>query len=217
MFQHTAARRRLEILHAAHNLNSRFQHTAARRRLGFALMSVATSSSVSTHSRPKAAGTQCRQSVCAYRCFNTQPPEGGWGRCGLEHGVFKVSTHSRPKAAGICANTSTPSTRSFNTQPPEGGWFLLLFFTLYLKVSTHSRPKAAGLRPWCAIGPIAVSTHSRPKAAGTDHRPSTTGISSFNTQPPEGGWDSLDYRDHTIYWFQHTAARRRLVNLNLLI
>ena len=33
MFQHTAARRRLEILHAAHNLNSRFQHTAARRRL----------------------------------------------------------------------------------------------------------------------------------------------------------------------------------------
>ena len=55
-FQHTAARRRLESCFFHHLHISQFQHTAARRRL------VARSSknryriSVSTHSRPKAAG-----------------------------------------------------------------------------------------------------------------------------------------------------------------
>ena len=77
-----------------------FQHTAARRRLaglfcfGFGLLSV------STHSRPKAAGEAQRRSEVEYTefqhtaarrrlaarlfrwsgrlCFNTQPPEGGW-------------------------------------------------------------------------------------------------------------------------------------------
>ena len=58
MFQHTAARRRLE------NKNHRgvgallFQHTAARRRLVLILMI----------------------SDSAMNCFNTQPPEGGWKR-----------------------------------------------------------------------------------------------------------------------------------------
>ena len=36
----------------------------------------------------------------AIRCFNTQPPEGGW-----------LPPSKRPQMAG-----------SFNTQPPEGGW-----------------------------------------------------------------------------------------------
>ena len=54
-------------------------------------------------------------------------------------------------------------------------------------VSTHSRPKAAGLRIRVIEPAIKVSTHSRPKAAGHDVK---------------SGMD--------IYWFQHTAARRRL-------
>ena len=34
-------------------------------------------------------------------CFNTQPPEGGWGFCAIVIDSFLlVSTHSRPKAAG---------------------------------------------------------------------------------------------------------------------
>ena len=55
--------------------------------------------------------------------FNTQPPEGGWGKhtC-LVHICIHVSTHSRPKAAGL----------------------LGLGVTLVSYVSTHSRPKAAG-------------------------------------------------------------------------
>ena len=62
------------------NLYIKFQHTAARRRLGFKLLAVGRGCFVSTHSRPKAAGSlQC--SVGADDCcFNTQPPEGGWIR-----------------------------------------------------------------------------------------------------------------------------------------
>ena len=125
-FQHTAARRRLGLPTLYSCLNDRFQHTAARRRLGrrwekrwYALPPV------STHSRPKAAGTSFKQ---------------------LEK-EFYVSTHSRPKAAGLgrmdasrCPVFQHTAARRrlaiapcflcvysgcFNTQPPEGGWFLI--------------------------------------------------------------------------------------------
>ena len=57
-------------------------------------------SAVSTHSRPKAAGTRSVLGMGTRQCFNTQPPEGGWGNKG---------------------RTTLPE-ESFNTQPPEGGW-----------------------------------------------------------------------------------------------
>ena len=83
-------------------LNSWFQHTAARRRL------LPTSCnclrlSVSTHSRPKAAGNS------AVKPVNSIP----------------VSTHSRPKAAGL-HNEADSSNECFNTQPPEGGCRLIV-------------------------------------------------------------------------------------------
>ncbi len=125
---------------------------------------------VSTHSRPKAAGglrpaatpANSFQHTAARRrlevvylfpshptsCFNTQPPEGGWGQLGYARHGDIVSTHSRPKAAGRALPPHHPQ------QP----------------VSTHSRPKAAG-RPPCFITVIVVvSTHSRPKAAGRGKR-----------------------------------------------
>ena len=54
MFQHTAARRRLPVPASFPDKPSAFQHTAARRRLA-----------------------ADRQRLAVYRCFNTQPPEGG--------------------------------------------------------------------------------------------------------------------------------------------
>ena len=102
--------------------SSRFQHTAARRRLAGTTCTKEKMLSVSTHSRPKAAGLK---------------------EIDLEQKIW-VSTHSRPKAAGqeavlIIATQrlfqhtaarrrldgfSRPSscTICFNTQPPEGGW-----------------------------------------------------------------------------------------------
>ena len=56
----------------------RFQHTAARRRLAVTVIAQLRTYLVSTHSRPKAAGTDGE----------------------LLYTSWAVSTHSRPKAAG---------------------------------------------------------------------------------------------------------------------
>ena len=55
VFQHTAARRRLDLAQAKHTGQALFQHTAARRRL----------------EHPP------REHI-EIDGFNTQPPEGGW-------------------------------------------------------------------------------------------------------------------------------------------
>ena len=147
-------------------IRSAFQHTAARRRLGRGSAQFLRALTVSTHSRPKAAGfagavvvvvdfkfqhTAARRRLDPIRrlrsaasCFNTQPPEGGWVVSVLLPIRPEVSTHSRPKAAG-----------------PAFSYVLQ-----HCVVSTHSRPKAAGKRPPICDLCFGVSTHSRPKAAG---------------------------------------------------
>ena len=105
------------------NAGAVFQHTAARRRLDADFKAFEFAESVSTHSRPKAAG-------------GTLPED-------LK--LSDVSTHSRPKAAGIWSSHLNSVSTCFNTQPPEGGWYLTQFKgKKALLVSTHSRPKAAG-------------------------------------------------------------------------
>ena len=78
----------------------------------------------------------------------------------------------------------------FNTQPPEGGCNAIAEFNLTVAVSTHSRPKAAGAWIPEAKPPKKVSTHSRPKAAEIF-------CPTVSTEPK----------------FQHTAARRRLLDV----
>ena len=188
-----------------------FQHTAARRRL-VQVAKRAIEMSVSTHSRPKAAGSNiisglwnglfqhtaarrrlwCRAVGYAFAvCFNTQPPEGG------------------------CSSVNSCTARSmrFNTQPPEGGCGAFLLPSAPNSVSTHSRPKAAGITGGARFfkllfqhtaarrrlfwlcqheGVHGVSTHSRPKAA-----------------------DPHGYQAAAALAFQHTAARRRLITEEL--
>ena len=82
-----------------------FQHTAARRRLADTATQLSASDTVSTHSRPKAAGSSAMSPCERDCCFNTQPPEGGWCDTGNRLMVSEpVSTHSRPKAAGYNFN-----------------------------------------------------------------------------------------------------------------
>ena len=122
MFQHTAARRRLQMLGVRSERSIQFQHTAARRRL----------QKLSTFT----------PLFC--RCFNTQPPEGGCGKALSSHlgingfntqppeggcllyitlafCIVFVSTHSRPKAAAFLSVKTINFRLRFNTQPPEGG------------------------------------------------------------------------------------------------
>ena len=174
------------------NSITQFQHTAARRRLV-----------------PFGNGQAPTDG------FNTQPPEGGWVRSSspssLSH-LFQHTAARRRLGPNIRHPTSPPP--CFNTQPPEGGWYGLVLpvdhdiwfqhtaarrrldFRRWVRqhnkfVSTHSRPKAAGLISLIIVYPVRVSTHSRPKAAGTAYQ-----------------------RQQTQVQFQHTAARRRLGNMN---
>ena len=211
-FQHTAARRRLVFIDESkdetkYSFNTQppeggwaviqpiqrqnlgvFQHTAARRRLVFVTDSGGVFLTVSTHSRPKAAGA-CR-SILIKPKRPFQHTAARRRLAGLSRFVthlYQVSTHSRPKAAGtkICGKL------------------------VLVGVSTHSRPKAAGnlmydgyveagfqhtaARRRLEMGSerknvgYFVSTHSRPKAAGAPKK---------NSNPS--------------FEFQHTAARRRL-------
>ena len=77
-------------------------------------------------------------------------------------------------------------------------------------VSTHSRPKAAGLSDIAKGAMVEVSTHSRPKAAGAVAHRMHNVLRRFNSQPPEGGWETDVIVYNFLEEFQLTAARRRL-------
>ena len=121
VFQHTAARRRLEHRFGVQASERMFQHTAARRRL------------VPRHSL-----------LGLMLCFNTQPPEGGWLFQFIPCGSLLLFQHTAARrrlavfnaacmAATLFQHTAARrrlgnvqarriARRSFNTQPPEGGW-----------------------------------------------------------------------------------------------
>ena len=166
-----------------------FQHTAARRRLAGYLFHGMQSQHVSTHSRPKAAGT----SPCAYRCsiqefqhtaarrrlvdnlrlslsanlFQHTAARRRLGQNINTGRVLVISFNTQPPEGGwVLVFPAFASGYGFNTQPPEGGWRFIFKVPRLCRVSTHSRPKAAGHWQTRQRACRCVSTHSRPKAAG---------------------------------------------------
>ena len=121
-----------------------FQHTAARRRLDQQGQQNKQQSGFNTQP-PEGGWKYFAMPSLDLTGFNTQPPEGGWTfYMEWERGEI-VSTHSRPKAAGSRqrrpCTTKAPFQHTaarrrlgyravpqmvdygFNTQPPEGGWY----------------------------------------------------------------------------------------------
>ena len=188
MFQHTAARRRLENLIPSTALPLTFQHTAARRRLVFK-SSIAFCSS----------------------CFNTQPPEGGWvlklfgerfnlrvsthsrpKAAGLRHFLLRcrlrVSTHSRPKAAGFSDGLCLALRRRFNTQPPEGGWDVDGVDRLHQLAFQHTAARRRLAIPPLIMLPMLLFQHTAARRRLEFCQGDGDEDGGFNTQPPEGGW-----------------------------
>ena len=101
LFQHTAARRRLDAPCFTDN-NGFIVSTHSRPKAAGKIKTLRhLYASVSTHSRPKAAGATVKANCRSWVRFNTQPPEGGWiDRAQQRRNRQRVSTHSRPKAAG---------------------------------------------------------------------------------------------------------------------
>ena len=147
-------------------MTKKFPHTAIRRWLPYHMAKL--------HNR--------------FRCFNTQPPEGGCAgsftrniksvlfqhtatRRRLLHAMCQdvanqaVSTHSRPKAAAIVHFADGKLTN----------------------VSTHSRTEAAASPLIFNLRRLRVSTHSRTEAAAKNSHYIPIDNISFNTQPHGGG------------------------------
>ena len=169
------------------------------------------------------------------RCisFNTQPPEGGWGRRPTRRRSHRVSTHSRPKAAGhyqavilpmyVVSTHSRPKAagsidiilpfiiKSFNTQPPEGGWNIKNWEIPCGQVSTHSRPKAAGMVCVMPLFRVKRFQHTAARRRlgvlqGDEFK--SIAVSTHSRPKAAGQQDGCPSQQQ--YRFQHTAARRRL-------
>ncbi len=80
------------------------------------------------------------------KCFNSQPPEGGWPRWRLQpckRAWFQLTAARRRLVVEPIPRFAAAG--GFNSQPPEGGWeFEPKVLAFAKNVSTHSRPKAAG-------------------------------------------------------------------------
>ena len=170
-------------------LKQLFQHTAARRRLERNRPKRRRGRRFNTQP-PEGGWNRCPITVTKSARFNTQPPEGGWLSIGeLPPTLPYVSTHSRPKAAGVLTVTDpsgltlfqhtaarrrlarAPPIRQgqagFNTQPPEGGWQPSDAFTSPSPVFQHTAARRRlGVQEQNRLQVADVSTHSRPKAAG---------------------------------------------------
>ena len=146
MFQHTAARRRLGGFMPRLRAHASFQHTAARRRLAKHATSDDIGKTVSTHSRPKAAGHDSNFLLCYSFVFQHTAARRrlgglrlrGRARCRFQH------TAARRRLAKI-------SGRRLNglgfqhTAARRRLVYYGSFFLPFTDVSTHSRPKAAGV------------------------------------------------------------------------
>ena len=124
---------------------SKFQHTAARRRLVFQPAGAVKKGTVSTHSRPKAAGHALRVLPVPMPAFQHTAARRRLGSLSnISIMQWVVSTHSRPKAAGA----------------------LNPIYIKTMEVSTHSRPKAAGaslksLAPSGFAAPISLNSQEK--------------------------------------------------------
>ena len=188
LFQHTAARRRLERAHSrsapppsfntqppeggwVHSISSAtlhcsFQHTAARRRLDLFLHGIHPVSVFQHTAARRRLVKMSNISFCVSMFQHTAARRRLDDPFLLNAFAADVSTHSRPKAAGLKLSLLFFIYYSFNTQPPEGGW----------------------AREAAKVGYLHC----------------------FNTQPPEGGWLAVIAYNLIKTGFQHTAARRRL-------
>ena len=100
-----------------------FQLTAARRRLAGVDLRGAILTAVSTHSRPKTAGSGSVTPIFFTASFNSQPPEDGWV-CRLPEDAVVRGFNSQPPEDGWYEYLQTVSVSNarFNSQPPEDGW-----------------------------------------------------------------------------------------------
>ena len=188
MFQHTAARRRLqeELRHArmGHGFNTQPPEGGCPAPGRLAPLRCR----VSTHSRPKAAAVIVSNTTTTWKVSTHSRPKAAATEKRGDAADQLVSTHSRPKAAAACAGTDAIKSAFQHTAARRRLRDKRISYDCRL-LFQHT----AARRRLRACGPKGqkhdhVSTHSRPKAAAGTRTAAR----------------------HARAGFQHTAARRRL-------
>ena len=215
-FQHTAARRRLETRNRRRSLADYCFNTQPPEGGWDVALLELVEAAVSTHSRPKAAGHLFGDWRNFKRRFqHTAARRRLVKRADHLRLCRAVSTHSRPKAAGWLTSKTTPTPSFQHTAARRRLAIPPSIRDGLRQVSTHSRPKAAGIRHSLKLERGCKFQHTaarRRLVAAMMIFNFKDG--SFNTQPPEGGWQNWNTLYNLIQSFQHTAARRRLAILN---
>ena len=165
-----------------------FQHTAARRRLVYLSRFFSNHQIVSTHSRPKAAGTSWLRSKNRRLVSTHSRPKAAGVVNGFAFGLFGKFQHTAARRRLEVAFEKVGSQAVFqHTAARRRLVSVIILFSLTMKFQ-HTAARRRLVAHATSNKPLSeVSTHSRPKAAGTA------------TEHPV--WKLL---------FQHTAARRRL-------
>ena len=121
-FQHTAARRRLVDVNLRSLIGEHSFNTQPPEGGWSSKLDTPQPTTVSTHSRPKAAGDCLAFSYHLLVCFNTQPPEGGWTKSVTSLARLPSFNTQPPEGGWWARRRATLGAKCFNTQPPEGGW-----------------------------------------------------------------------------------------------
>ena len=144
LFQHTAARRRLDRLVKKSNPSFCSFNTQPPEGGWEARQKLRQMQDVSTHSRPKAAGSACTKSSLP-KPFQHTAARRRLARPRADTGLgADVSTHSRPKAAGNRPNHRRRHQTFQHTAARRRLGEAVSVPPRQFVVSTHSRPKAAG-------------------------------------------------------------------------
>ena len=192
-----------------------FQLTAARRRLDGRRAGLSREDKVSTHSRPKAAGILGVVGAHEPTCFNSQPPEGGWGGTARLMWMAGSFNSQPPEGGWQYVYVSIRGCGRFNSQPPEGGWGspaqidsvsswfqltaarrrldgVLPASVILRKFQLTAARRRLGVKMLRGLSASAVSTHSRPKAAGGSKVPDYVAeLVSTHSRPKAAGPSSL--------------------------
>ena len=167
---------------------------------------------VSTHSRPKAAGVWQRPSQRRLSRFNTQPPEGGWTAFANAFLFPMMFQHTAARRRLDRSQSTSKQTIQFQHTAARRRLEVVIGGDAAKHAFQHTAARRRLVRPEVTGGTGSiVSTHSRPKAAGFPFGFKLPARLSFNTQPPEGGWE-VEQVEQQAEAVQHTAARRRLVS-----
>ena len=121
--------------------------------------------SVSTHSRPKAAGF-CWQVRWSWAKFQHTAARRRLGRKLTQCDPGRKFQHTAARRRLVLFESISSRFASFNTQPPEGGWFIATTIVSFFQRFNTQPPEGGWDGVRCAKEMGMVSTHSRPKAAG---------------------------------------------------